>query len=52
VLEDILAFEASSLASDNIKVTDSALNISPDIQVRKYCISILIGNLHLKQILI
>jgi hypothetical protein len=34
VLEDILAFEASSLASDSIKVTDSALNISPDIQVR------------------
>jgi hypothetical protein len=50
VLEDILAFEASSLASDSIKATDSTLNISPDIQVWNYCIRILIGSLHLKQI--
>jgi hypothetical protein len=33
VLEDILSYEASSLASDSIKVVDSALNISSDIQV-------------------
>jgi len=34
VLEDILSYEASSLASDSIKVTDSTLNISSDIQVQ------------------
>ncbi|XP_021931882.1 transcription factor EC isoform X2 [Zootermopsis nevadensis] len=33
VLEDILSYEASSLASDGLKVTDSSLNISSDIQV-------------------
>jgi len=33
VLEDILSYEASALTSDAIKVTDSALNISSDIQV-------------------
>ncbi|XP_069693156.1 microphthalmia-associated transcription factor isoform X2 [Periplaneta americana] len=33
VLEDILSYEASSVASDGYKVTDSTLNISSDIQV-------------------
>ncbi|PSN48988.1 hypothetical protein C0J52_03864 [Blattella germanica] len=33
VLDNILSYEASSLASDSIKVADSALNISSDIQV-------------------
>jgi len=42
VLEDILSYEASALTSDAIKVTDSALNISSDIQVCNCCISILL----------
>lgn len=42
MLEDILSYEASALASDAIKVTDSTLNISSDIQVCDCCISTLV----------
>ena len=42
MLEDILSYEASALTSDAIKVTDSALNISSDIQVCNCCVSILL----------